>query len=99
MTTTEELLTAHCIRIKKADNVRAMPKTEAEQMLNLIPGWQLDSEDGRLQIVMNLETRNFKQALELANAIGALAEEEKHHPDIKIGWGKCNISLTTHDVG
>lgn len=43
--------------------------------------------------------KNFRQALAWVNAVGAVAEELKHHPDISFGWGYVNINLTTHDAG
>ncbi len=41
---------------------------------------------------------DFKEALEFTNHVGALAEEEGHHPDILLGWGKAEITLWTHSV-
>jgi 4a-hydroxytetrahydrobiopterin dehydratase len=39
---------------------------------------------------------DFASALAFTNAIGALAEEAGHHPDILLGWGKVKITLWTH---
>jgi 4a-hydroxytetrahydrobiopterin dehydratase len=41
---------------------------------------------------------NFKQALDLVNHVGALAEEQGHHPDIVLKWGKVEITLWTHKI-
>ena len=41
---------------------------------------------------------NFVDALDFTNRVGALAEEEGHHPDITVGWGKAEITLWTHAV-
>ena len=35
----------------------------------------------------------------LAVRIGMLAEEEGHHPDLEISWGKLRASITTHAAG
>ena len=42
---------------------------------------------------------NFAEALAFTNRVGALAEEEGHHPDIYLTWGKVKLDITTHDVG
>ncbi len=42
--------------------------------------------------------KNFKQALEFTNKIGALAETQQHHPDIQLGWGRVVITLHTHKI-
>jgi 4a-hydroxytetrahydrobiopterin dehydratase len=41
---------------------------------------------------------DFKQALEFVNRVGALAEEQGHHPDILLAWGKAEITLWTHKI-
>jgi len=30
--------------------------------------------------------------------LGKSAEEEGHHPDLTIGWGKAAVELTTHAI-
>ena len=42
--------------------------------------------------------RNFKEALDFTNRVGALAEEQNHHPDIYLAWGKVKITLWTHKI-
>lgn len=41
---------------------------------------------------------NFKQALDFVNRVAALAEEQGHHPDIVLKWGKAEITLWTHKI-
>jgi len=41
---------------------------------------------------------DFKSALAFVNRVGALAEEQGHHPDILLRWGKVEITLWTHAV-
>jgi 4a-hydroxytetrahydrobiopterin dehydratase len=41
---------------------------------------------------------DFKQALEFVNRVGAIAEQEGHHPDILLAWGKVGITLWTHTI-
>jgi 4a-hydroxytetrahydrobiopterin dehydratase len=43
--------------------------------------------------------KNFKDALAFTNRIGAIAEEEGHHPDIFLGWGKVKLEISTHSIG
>lgn len=38
-------------------------------------------------------------AMAFAQAITPLAEDQGHHPDLEIGWGRCTVLLTTHDDG
>lgn len=41
---------------------------------------------------------NFVDALAFVNQVGTLAEEEGHHPDIELGWGRVHIKLITHKI-
>ena len=42
--------------------------------------------------------KNFAEALEFTNKVGALAEEIFHHPDIFLAWGKVKITVWTHKI-
>jgi 4a-hydroxytetrahydrobiopterin dehydratase len=41
---------------------------------------------------------DFKTALEFVNRIGDLAEEEGHHPDLCLSWGKVDVTTYTHKI-
>ena len=42
--------------------------------------------------------KNFAEALDFTNKVGALAEEIFHHPDIYLAWGKVRITVWTHKI-
>jgi 4a-hydroxytetrahydrobiopterin dehydratase len=41
---------------------------------------------------------NFVDALAYVNRVGALAEEQGHHPDIYLAWGKVKLTMWTHKI-
>ncbi|MGA7294988.1 MAG: 4a-hydroxytetrahydrobiopterin dehydratase [Terriglobales bacterium] len=41
---------------------------------------------------------DFKSALAFVNRVGAVAEQQGHHPDILLGWGKVEVTTWTHAV-
>jgi 4a-hydroxytetrahydrobiopterin dehydratase len=43
--------------------------------------------------------RAFADALAYVNAVGALAEDMDHHPDIDIRWNRVTLRLSTHVAG
>ncbi len=59
------------------------------------PAWDL--VDG--QLVKVVECAGFPAALEFVVAVGTLAEEADHHPDIDIRWRTVRLALVTHDAG
>lgn len=73
-----------------------MERKRAEELLrDVSPGWQLNQE-GHLERMYPF--KNFSQALEFANQVGAIAESEGHHPDLYIAWGKCRVEVWTHKI-
>lgn len=42
--------------------------------------------------------KNFQEALLFTNKVGEIAEQEGHHPDIFLSWGKVKIQLWTHKI-
>jgi 4a-hydroxytetrahydrobiopterin dehydratase len=49
-------------------------------------------------IVRKYSFPDFRSALAFVNQVGALAEEQGHHPDIVLAWGMVEITLWTHAV-
>ena len=42
--------------------------------------------------------KNFVDALAFVNRIGALAEEQGHHPNIELSWGRVAVTIHTHKI-
>jgi 4a-hydroxytetrahydrobiopterin dehydratase len=58
-------------------------------------GWQVADEH---HLEKQFDFPDFRLALAFTNQVGELAENEGHHPDILLGWGKVRITLFTHKV-
>lgn len=41
---------------------------------------------------------DFASALAFTNVVGGIAEEQGHHPDIHLSWGKVGIEIYTHKI-
>lgn len=68
---------------------------KAQYFNELSDGWDIVE-----QIKLKKEYRfsNFKAALEFTNKVGQLAEQEGHHPDIYLTWGKVELVIYTHKL-
>ena len=42
--------------------------------------------------------KNFREALAFTNRVGAVAEEQGHHPDIHLAWGRVRLTIWTHKI-
>ena len=58
-------------------------------------GWEV-IDDHHLQ--KEIAFPDFASGLEFVNKVGALAEEEGHHPDLFLAWGRVRITIYTHKV-
>jgi 4a-hydroxytetrahydrobiopterin dehydratase len=58
-------------------------------------GWEV-IEEHHLHKVFKFP--DFKHALDFVNVVGGIAEEQGHHPDILLTWGKVEITIYTHAV-
>ena len=59
------------------------------------PDWKvIDSH----HITKAFKFGDFKAALDFVNRVGAIAEEEFHHPDIMLAWGRAEITTYTHKI-
>jgi len=73
-----------------------LAEVEAKKFLAQTPGWSL--EDDATRIKRGFKFGNFAGAMEFADQVGRLAEEEGHHPDVKFGWGYCTVEFQTHKI-
>ena len=72
---------------------------EIEDLLPQVDGWQVKEVNGEKRIEKIFKFKNFAQALELTNKVGAAAEEENHHPLIITEWGRVTLNWWTHKIG
>lgn len=69
----------------------------ARELLAALPGWELGA--GAADISKQFKFADFMHALAFVNALGFIAEQNNHHPDLELGWGRCLVKFSTHDVG
>ena len=75
-----------------------MPPLRGEELKKLhhaVPKWTVHSEH---HISRGFSFPDFQQALDFVNKVGAVAEEQGHHPDILLSWGKAEITMWTHKI-
>jgi 4a-hydroxytetrahydrobiopterin dehydratase len=73
-------------------------EADIQELRPQIPEWTLAEVDGIARLERVFRFGNFAQALKFCNEVGALAEEEGHHPAILTEWGKVTVSLWTHKI-
>ena len=75
-----------------------VPALKGEHLHNYshqLPQWNVVEEH---HITRTFSFADFKDALDFVNRVGAVAEEQGHHPDLLLTWGKVEVTLWTHKV-
>jgi 4a-hydroxytetrahydrobiopterin dehydratase len=72
-----------------------MKGAELQQILQQVPQWKAVNEH---HLTRAYSFPDFKQALAFVNRVGEVAEQQGHHPDILLTWGKAEITLWTHKI-
>lgn len=72
---------------------------EIEDLQLQINGWQVKEVNGMKRLEKVFKLKNFAQALEFTNKIGAIAEEEGHHPLLITEYGRVTVNWWTHKIG
>lgn len=69
---------------------------ELERRAAQAPNWKI-AEGKKLARVFGFP--DFQKGLDFVNRVGAIAEEQGHHPDVHLSWGRVEIETWTHDAG
>ena len=68
---------------------------DLENLSKQLPQWKVVEAH---HITRTYTFPDFKQALAFVNRVGDLAEEQGHHPDILLAWGKAEVTTWTHKI-
>jgi len=75
-----------------------IPPLKGEELRKLnkqLENWKIVKEH---HLEKEYKFKDFKEALDFTNKVGMLAEEQNHHPDIYLSYGKVKIILWTHKI-
>jgi 4a-hydroxytetrahydrobiopterin dehydratase len=76
----------------------ALTDEEIEELRPQVPDWQIAEPDYIKRLQRVFKFKNFAEALQFTNKVGALAEAEDHHPALLTEWGKVTVTWWTHKI-
>ena len=80
---------------------RDAPTVTADELAELrpeVPDWKLLQVDGVPRLQRSFEFDDFAAALAFTNRVGAISEDEGHHPALLTEWGRVTVSWWTHKI-
>jgi 4a-hydroxytetrahydrobiopterin dehydratase len=75
-----------------------IPPLKGAELMTLarqVPQWQVVNEH---HLAREFKFPDFRHALDFVNRAGAIAEEQGHHPNLMLGWGRVEITIWTHKI-
>lgn len=75
-----------------------VPPLQGEALAALareLPEWQVVDEH---HLRRSFKFRDFRSALDFVNCVGELAEQQGHHPDLFLVWGRVDVTTWTHKI-
>ena len=72
-----------------------LPAREAQRLLAKLEGWESDGQ----RLGRTFDFKNWSQTIGFVNAVAWIAQREKHHPDLEVGYSRCRVNYTTHAAG
>ncbi|MCH8852236.1 MAG: 4a-hydroxytetrahydrobiopterin dehydratase [Planctomycetes bacterium] len=90
---TSELAGKDCVPCK--GGVPPLAGDEIARLLEQVDGWSAERDH---HITKTIKFPDFVQALAAVNRIGEIAEQQGHHPDLYLAWGKVRVDTWTHKI-
>jgi len=91
-----DLTKKHCVPCE--GGTPPFTQAQEDEYLSKVGKWSL-IRDREHKLRKQFTFEDFKEALAFVNKVGEVAEQEQHHPDIKIVYNKVQIEIFTHAVG
>jgi 4a-hydroxytetrahydrobiopterin dehydratase len=91
MMSMSDLASGRCVPCK---GTKPLSKEIAESRLRQLPGWTLSNG----VIEKEFRFKSYMDGLDFAYAIGKIAEEQDHHPDILVKWRRVRLTFSTHVI-
>lgn len=63
-----------------------------------VPGWTIVKDAGIAKLEKVYDFQDFAAALAFTVRVGALAEEEGHHPSLLTEWGRVTVQWWSHKI-
>ena len=75
--------------------VPPLPEDQVTKLQSQLDGWEVVAGH---HLRKEFKFEDFKTTQDFVNRVGALAEEQWHHPDICYGWGRAEVTIWTHKI-
>lgn len=83
----------HCVPCR--GGVPPLRGAELAKLKSQVSEWEVINEH---HLHRTYAFPDFRKALDFVNRAGEIAEQEGHHPDLHLSWGKVGVEVWTHKI-
>ncbi|MCE2981641.1 MAG: 4a-hydroxytetrahydrobiopterin dehydratase [bacterium] len=73
----------------------ALDASAVEQLLQQLPEWRIEGDC----LIRIYSFADHWETMAFVNATAWVTHREDHHPELAIGYDRCQVRFTTHSVG
>ncbi len=85
-----------CVSLR--GDVSALTEAQIYQFMPEVSEWQLKAVEGEKRLERVFKFKNFAEALAFTDKVGAIAEQEDHHPLLITEWGRVTVNWWSHRI-
>jgi 4a-hydroxytetrahydrobiopterin dehydratase len=75
--------------------VGKLKDSQVQTYLSELPGWERAGNE----IAKTFKFQNYHETMAFVNVTAWVSHRENHHPDLEVGYNKCEVRYSTHSVG
>tara|TARA_B100000965_G_C19341704_1_gene647720 strand:- start:109 stop:456 length:348 start_codon:yes stop_codon:yes gene_type:complete len=79
-------------------DAHALSDKEIQDLLPQIPSWKISEEEGIKSLICSFAFLSYQECIIFTNKVALLAEQEDHHPEIILEWGKVTVMWWSHKI-
>lgn len=72
-----------------------LSEVQCAESLRSLPGWRVEGKE----MVKDFRFPNYLDGIAFVQRVAIEAEAMNHHPDLRVGWRRVEVRITTHSAG
>ncbi len=74
---------------------RNLDASELHRLVALLDGWEVHGA----VLQRHCSFANYHDTMAFVNAVAWIAHRSDHHPDLQVGYNRCQVQWSTHSTG
>jgi 4a-hydroxytetrahydrobiopterin dehydratase len=85
-----------CVAVRKGEPT--LTESQISEFMPQLLEWRVREVDGEKRLEKTFKFKDFAEAIAFTDQVGAIAQQEDHHPLLITEWGKVTVNWWTHVI-